>query len=256
MRNREQEVILDELKFYPTVSVINKEANGGKHKFVEVRLPNGASHKLQWSTTANDGNYRRILNVRLMVRKRMRTLCIDRVIPIKARPIANDVVDRLPRNPVRVPPPIAVEQPSILASQPKPQEITMSTEGTKFVKMTRAQVITAGRLLDEHSIEADGKRSYKPDWNDERIAQIVSATSEPKLNITHIGTLRREVYPDWRIATSPKGPTATQDARIAALEARVQALEDAATAPKASAQPYGQQSAGSWSNGNGQQGRI
>lgn len=258
MRNREQETILDELKFYPTVSVINKEANGGKHKFVEVRLPNGASHKLQWSSTANDGNYRRILNVRLMVRKRMRTLCIERVIPIKSKPVTNDVVDRLPRNPVRVAPPVAVEQPSILAyQQPKPQEssVTKSKE-PEYTKLTHIQVITCGKILEENSTIENDVRSYNEGWSDDRVAKVLSAAfADRPCNADQVSYLRRAAYPGWKLKTTP-GPRKVGSIldRLTSIEQRLQALEDAATAPRPS--PYAgsqQASAGAhWGNGTQQ----
>lgn len=261
MKNVNLDVILAELGFYPSITVVTKHGDGGRHKFVEVRLPNGASHKLHWSmSNSADADRRCALNIRMMVRKRMHTLGVERVIPIKSKPMTKEVLPHIAA-PVRVAPPVPVEQPSILAYQPpKPQESSVTTETKRtFTKMSRLQIITVGKLLEEGSHLVDGVRAYREGWSDERIVELANAAHKDAPHVIkpdHVSDLRLEAYPDWRLrqrtdddeVRSYKGKVMQ---RFAALEARIQALEDAATTPKP--QPYGQQSAASAPWGNGSQ---
>lgn len=274
-KSEQRDAIVDELLRHGVK--VEEFGHGGKHPWLMFRAPNGARMKMIYILGTSTPHH--IANARADVRRRMRALNIKPVeekgqkvrtepVPIKAKPFEMpplteatkpvgyattaiyDVVDRLPRNPVRIERPEPVDQPSMFpvaspvsvappAASPAPtQEAKAMTDTTipgrkERVIMTRPQIVKAGGLLEAHSSERNGARSYNHGYSDATIARMIR-TDEAPIDPAHIAGLRRDLFPDWKLINPQSAETPTRAQlleMVKDLRSRVEALEAIATAP-------------------------
>lgn len=111
--------------------------------------------------------------------------------------------------------------------------------GKQRASLNLAQTSMITRIMVQNVIEKDGLYEYADGWNDERICSIVSTAFPERLpvNSDHVSKIRANTFPDWKKVEgngSPRGIAGfmqkTVD-RLAAIEARLLALEDATTKP-------------------------
>lgn len=110
----------------------------------------------------------------------------------------------------------------------------------EFLKLRQGEIVQATQLILFNADIDHGTKTvvYKTDWSDARIAKILAAAPDrERLTANHIRVMRREyigLTPEEHEAQRLRDKPPTIDGLwtyVKDLEARLQALEDAATAP-------------------------
>lgn len=230
-KNPRRDIIVAELERWEVI--IDGDFAGGKHRYIQCLLSNGSRLKFHYS---GGGKEHQLRNVRHDVRRQLSRLGQKLKPECERQPKETKVI------PIRSAPPIltprAVLPLPVQREEPQQQETKVMTEDKKpRVQMSFAQIGTVMRLLQEHSEKTVKGVDYKDGWSDERIVGLVNAAHSDRMAIDdgHVKRLRTEAFPDWVKRQSTGSPGSGMGAiwsSMRKLEARVQALEDAATTPK------------------------
>lgn len=258
-----QTMIERELEPYPIS--YNIDAHSTTTCYLDMVSGDGCKERVGFSPNAY-GNT--ILNIRSDIRKKLRRMDVH-PIPERRRqarisglgekileaadaiaPAREIDIDTTPK-PIEVPvASVSPETPMKEAKMSTPTNVLQinghkaDTEKTSdkpgFAKLIQREIVQTTQLILANSdVDFNTKTIvYKTGWSDERIAQILAtAPGREGIGVNHVKYLRKESFgltPDEQETKRRREKTSMSDedrAWMKNLEARIQALEDAATRP-------------------------
>lgn len=236
-KNVHRDLIVEELGRW-SVDIIGN-GNGGRHAYVEARLPNGARCKFHHSNTRSSENGR-LDNVLLTVRKKLRTLGVPlRKLTLPESPKMAEDTERPHGHPLGAQPMKTITIKQVEATPQEEEEETMTEMAEikkRHVTMTRTESNLIMRIVTQESFTGEDKFvRYKEGWTDARVAEVVTEAckSSPPITADQVKAERKRTFIDWLPdpkATKPAGGNFGKmliDARerVELLEQVVQSLE-------------------------------
>lgn len=212
--------------------------------FIEIYAPSGETKRIRYSLSPNGRN---LEHFRGDLRRAVRALGAGKR-PSKLR---------RQRQPDDEPPAAVTPEPISTEVKGEPSMTTLSLPGKsaappkdaapsrEYTKLHQHEVSTLTRLLMTNAVTDEEARMviYHEGWSDQRLLEILQASpGRELLRVDHIINLRRECF--GLLKSELPAPPESRNAaallvimgkKVEKLEARVQALEDAATAPTQSA---------------------
>lgn len=237
-----------ELERYPVIFAFGY---GGKHPFVRIETQDGRSERVTFSESPRVSN---LLNIRSDLRRVLRTMQIEpypderkeaRLGSLGAAMMGAAAPDQITIDlPAKEDVSMAAATITPIKAAPQASPPPAARSGpTHYTKLRQDEVVQLTLLLSQHAnIDYAAKTvEYADGWSDERLLEMLrAAAGRELLTLNHIRTFRienfgtlkseRETEPEGR---SVNGHVMAMRRQISDLTTRVQALEDAITAPRA-----------------------